>query len=202
MVFHPVQKANLDAVVKASGNTIQPFWASLYAKLLEEKDIDDILLKPGAWSFPCQRPRDGPEGGSCWWPLGHPEMPSCPPPISSSCPAFDIPFVSICVIDVQELVIWCTHVQEWEARSWLVVLLPAERPLEPPRPRRRRRRVRKRRRMSEVAVTCSEARTRTTTMIRTKLRPYERCLSSLNSAGRLLEHSHLPGRTRGREARS
>ncbi len=47
--FHPFasQKEALDAVVGAAGIKVQAYWSSLFSKLLAEKDIDEILLKPG-----------------------------------------------------------------------------------------------------------------------------------------------------------
>eukprot|EP01138_Halocafeteria_seosinensis_P011769 gb/GECG01012027.1/.p1 GENE.gb/GECG01012027.1/~~gb/GECG01012027.1/.p1 ORF type:complete len:125 (+),score=38.58 gb/GECG01012027.1/:1-375(+) len=37
---------NINALAKATNNQIQPFWGYLFTKLLEGKDVDDILMKP------------------------------------------------------------------------------------------------------------------------------------------------------------
>ena len=39
---------NINALAKASGNTVKPFWGSLYAKLLAGRSMTDLLMKPGA----------------------------------------------------------------------------------------------------------------------------------------------------------
>ena len=41
-----MQADNINALAKATNNQIQPFWGYLFTKLLEGKDVDDILLKP------------------------------------------------------------------------------------------------------------------------------------------------------------
>ena len=43
---------NLNALVKASGNTVQAFWGSLYAKFVEGRDLDDLIMKPGMGGGP------------------------------------------------------------------------------------------------------------------------------------------------------
>jgi len=40
------QKENLDTVVGAAGMKVQAYWSALFAKLLTDKDLDEILLKP------------------------------------------------------------------------------------------------------------------------------------------------------------
>ena len=42
-----MQKENLDLVVGAAGLKVQAYWSALFAKLLADKDLDEILLKPG-----------------------------------------------------------------------------------------------------------------------------------------------------------
>ena len=43
-----VQGDNINAIVKASGNTVQGFWGGLFAKILNGQDLDNIIMKPGA----------------------------------------------------------------------------------------------------------------------------------------------------------
>mmetsp|Transcript_99179 Transcript_99179/g.137773 ORF Transcript_99179/g.137773 Transcript_99179/m.137773 type:complete len:120 (+) Transcript_99179:45-404(+) len=40
-------KENLDTVVGAAGIKVQAYWSALFSKLLTDKDLDEILLKPG-----------------------------------------------------------------------------------------------------------------------------------------------------------
>ncbi|KAK8794965.1 hypothetical protein WA538_005064 [Blastocystis sp. DL] len=42
-----VTKDNLDKVVKASGNTIAPYWSMVFASNLAGKDILDLIAAPG-----------------------------------------------------------------------------------------------------------------------------------------------------------
>jgi large subunit ribosomal protein LP1 len=42
-----VSADNINAVIKASGNTVAGYWAGLYAKALAGRNIDDMLMKPG-----------------------------------------------------------------------------------------------------------------------------------------------------------
>ena len=42
-----VSAANINSIVKASGNTVAAYWGSLYAKHLAARSIDDMLMKPG-----------------------------------------------------------------------------------------------------------------------------------------------------------
>ncbi len=41
------QGDNINALVKASGNTVQSFWGGLFAKVLAGQDLDNIIMKPG-----------------------------------------------------------------------------------------------------------------------------------------------------------
>ncbi|KAG6359354.1 hypothetical protein INS49_012875 [Diaporthe citri] len=38
----------LQAIIKASGNEIEPIWTSLFAKALEGKDVKDLLTSVGS----------------------------------------------------------------------------------------------------------------------------------------------------------
>jgi len=39
---------NINSVISASGNTVAGYWGALYSKVLAGRNIDDLLLKPGA----------------------------------------------------------------------------------------------------------------------------------------------------------
>eukprot|EP00887_Chlorella_sp_A99_P003285 scaffold9.g3285.t1 len=39
---------NINAVVKAAGIEVEPYWPGLFAKLLEKKGIEDFILNVGA----------------------------------------------------------------------------------------------------------------------------------------------------------
>ena len=43
-----VSADNINAIVRASGNSVAPYWGALYSKVLAGRNIDDMLLKPGA----------------------------------------------------------------------------------------------------------------------------------------------------------
>ena len=43
----PSQADNLNAVITASGNEVQPYWGNLISSFVEGKDLDEFLLKPG-----------------------------------------------------------------------------------------------------------------------------------------------------------
>jgi large subunit ribosomal protein LP1 len=47
-----VSAENINAVVGASGNSVAPYWGALYSKVLAGRNIDDMLLKPGAGGGP------------------------------------------------------------------------------------------------------------------------------------------------------
>ena len=38
---------NLNAIITASGNEVQPYWGNLISSFVEGKDLDEFLLKPG-----------------------------------------------------------------------------------------------------------------------------------------------------------
>ena len=46
------QADNITSIVSASGNSIAAYWGSLVSKALEGKDLDDIIMKPGAGGGP------------------------------------------------------------------------------------------------------------------------------------------------------
>ena len=58
-----LQAENINALAKASNNKIQPFWGYLFTKLLEGKDVDDILLKP-SMAAPAAGGGAAPAGGA------------------------------------------------------------------------------------------------------------------------------------------
>ena len=41
------QADNLNAVITASGNQVQPYWGNLISSFVAGKDLDEFLLKPG-----------------------------------------------------------------------------------------------------------------------------------------------------------
>ncbi|KAK8799232.1 hypothetical protein WA171_006085 [Blastocystis sp. BT1] len=41
-----VETAMIEKVLKATNNTVEPYWPMLFAKYLGEKDISELLLKP------------------------------------------------------------------------------------------------------------------------------------------------------------
>ncbi|KAK8808860.1 hypothetical protein WA588_004501 [Blastocystis sp. NMH] len=41
-----VDTAMIEKVIKATNNTVEPYWPMLFAKYLGEKDIAELLLKP------------------------------------------------------------------------------------------------------------------------------------------------------------
>lgn len=41
------QADNINALISASGNTVQSFWGGLFAKILAGQDLDSIIMKPG-----------------------------------------------------------------------------------------------------------------------------------------------------------
>eukprot|EP00612_Vaucheria_litorea_P005390 CAMPEP_0171464540 /NCGR_PEP_ID=MMETSP0945-20130129/7825_1 /TAXON_ID=109269 /ORGANISM="Vaucheria litorea, Strain CCMP2940" /LENGTH=87 /DNA_ID=CAMNT_0011991663 /DNA_START=93 /DNA_END=352 /DNA_ORIENTATION=+ len=43
---------NINALVTASGNEVQPYWGNLIATFTEGKDLDEFLLKPGMGGGP------------------------------------------------------------------------------------------------------------------------------------------------------
>jgi large subunit ribosomal protein LP1 len=43
-----VNADNINAIVKASGNSVQSYWGALYSKLVAGRDVDELLMKPGA----------------------------------------------------------------------------------------------------------------------------------------------------------
>ncbi len=42
-----LQAKNIDALIRASGNSVQSFWGDLFAQALAGQDLDNILVKPG-----------------------------------------------------------------------------------------------------------------------------------------------------------
>lgn len=56
-----VTKENLDKIVKAAGLTIAPYWSTVFASNLKDKDILDLLAAPGAGAAaPAGAPVDAP----------------------------------------------------------------------------------------------------------------------------------------------
>lgn len=47
----PVTAAAIAAVVKAANVTVQPFWPSLFERVLKTKKIDDLIMSAGSGSF-------------------------------------------------------------------------------------------------------------------------------------------------------
>lgn len=47
-----VSADNINAIIAASGNTVAGYWGALYSKVLAGRNIDDLLLKPGAGGAP------------------------------------------------------------------------------------------------------------------------------------------------------
>ena len=47
-----VSADNINSIVSASGNTVAGYWGALYSKVLAGRNIDDLLLKPGAGGAP------------------------------------------------------------------------------------------------------------------------------------------------------
>jgi len=45
---YSTQADNINAVITASGNSVQSYWAGLYASLLSGKDVDELIIKPAA----------------------------------------------------------------------------------------------------------------------------------------------------------
>jgi large subunit ribosomal protein LP1 len=43
-----VDSASIAAVTKAAGLQVQPYWGALFGKFLAGRDLDELLLKPGA----------------------------------------------------------------------------------------------------------------------------------------------------------
>lgn len=43
----PITEENINKLVSATGATIEPYWAGMFAKLLEGKDVSDLLLSGG-----------------------------------------------------------------------------------------------------------------------------------------------------------
>lgn len=43
----PVDAEGIKAIVEATGHEVAGYWPSLMAKFLAEKDIDELLMKPG-----------------------------------------------------------------------------------------------------------------------------------------------------------
>jgi len=41
------QADNLNAIITASGNEVQPYWGNLISSFVAGKDLDEFLLKPG-----------------------------------------------------------------------------------------------------------------------------------------------------------
>ncbi|KAK8816125.1 60s acidic ribosomal protein [Blastocystis sp. ATCC 50177/Nand II] len=41
-----VNTENIDKLLKATNNTVEPYWPMLFAKYLGEKDICELLMKP------------------------------------------------------------------------------------------------------------------------------------------------------------
>jgi ribosomal protein L12E/L44/L45/RPP1/RPP2 len=42
-----LQADNLNALITASGNEVQPYWGNLISTFVAGKDLDEFLLKPG-----------------------------------------------------------------------------------------------------------------------------------------------------------
>jgi large subunit ribosomal protein LP1 len=42
------QAENIEALTKAAGVTVEPYWPGLFAKLAEKKSIEDFILNVGA----------------------------------------------------------------------------------------------------------------------------------------------------------
>ena len=43
-----LQADNINAIISASGNSVQSYWGVLFAKILAGQDLDNIIMKPGA----------------------------------------------------------------------------------------------------------------------------------------------------------
>jgi ribosomal protein L12E/L44/L45/RPP1/RPP2 len=43
-----LQVDNINAIVKAAGITVEPFWPGLYAKLFETKSVADLITNVGS----------------------------------------------------------------------------------------------------------------------------------------------------------
>jgi len=43
---------NINSLIAATGNSVAGYWGALYAKLLAGRNLDDMLLKPGAGGGP------------------------------------------------------------------------------------------------------------------------------------------------------
>ena len=54
-----VSSDNINAIIKASGNTVATYWGALYSKILAGRSIDDMLLKPGMGGGPAAAPAAG-----------------------------------------------------------------------------------------------------------------------------------------------
>ncbi|KAJ4453711.1 putative 60S acidic ribosomal protein P1 [Paratrimastix pyriformis] len=44
----PISVENINAILKAANVTVAPYWPSLFAKLLENRNVDDLLMGGGA----------------------------------------------------------------------------------------------------------------------------------------------------------
>ena len=58
---------NINSIISASGNTVAGYWGALYSKVLAGRNIDDMLLKPGAGGAPAPAAGGasaGPAGGA------------------------------------------------------------------------------------------------------------------------------------------
>jgi large subunit ribosomal protein LP1 len=47
----PLQADNINALVKAAGIEVEPYWPNLFAKLAQKKGIDDFILNVGAGAY-------------------------------------------------------------------------------------------------------------------------------------------------------
>lgn len=48
MLISSAQADNINTIVKAAGVEVEPYWPSLFAKLVEKKSIDDFIVNVGA----------------------------------------------------------------------------------------------------------------------------------------------------------
>ncbi len=58
-----VSAANISAILEAAGVTVAGYWPAIFAKVLGSRNIDDLLLKPGAGGGPAPAAAAAASGG-------------------------------------------------------------------------------------------------------------------------------------------
>ena len=55
----PITAEHINKLIKAAGGSVEPYWPTLFANLLEGRDVNELLLSAGAGG-----PSSGPAGGA------------------------------------------------------------------------------------------------------------------------------------------